>query len=50
MGAAHAVTRKHVEHLNDDRPLFDDHNAMVAALRSGEMLNAVEEAVGPLEA
>jgi histidine ammonia-lyase len=40
----------HVKHLDDDRPLFDDHNAMVAALRSGELLSAVEEAIGGLEA
>jgi len=50
VGAAHAVTRKHVKHLGDDRPLFDDHNAMVEALRSGELLSAVEESIGGLEA
>jgi len=48
--AAHQVIRRHVPHLGDDRPLFNDHNAMVECLRSGELLAAVEEAVGPLEA
>jgi histidine ammonia-lyase len=46
--AAWDVVRRHVEHLHDDRPLYDDHNAMVEALTSGEMLDAVEEAVGEL--
>jgi len=50
VAAAHRVIRKHVEHLNDDRPLFDDHNAMVACLKSGELLQAVEEAAGELTA
>ena len=49
VGAGHAVVRKHVEHLDDDRPLFDDHNAMVEVIKSGEFLTAVEEAVGGLE-
>ncbi|HUU01746.1 MAG TPA: aromatic amino acid ammonia-lyase [Myxococcota bacterium] len=49
VAAAHAVVRRHVEHLGDDRPLFDDHNAMVEVLRSGELLSEVEEAAGPLE-
>jgi histidine ammonia-lyase len=50
VAAAHRVVRRHVEHLNDDRPLFEDHNRMVEVLRSGELLQAVEEAVGPLGA
>jgi histidine ammonia-lyase len=50
VAAAHRVVRAHVKHLDDDRPLFEDHNAMVECLRSGELLTAVEEAVGGLEA
>ena len=46
--AAHAVVRKHVEHLDVDRPLYPDHNAMAALVASGEILDAVEAAVGPL--
>jgi histidine ammonia-lyase len=45
---AHAVIRKHVEHLDVDRPLFPDHNAMKALVKSGEILDAVEAAVGSL--
>jgi histidine ammonia-lyase len=47
--AARAVVRKHVAHLDVDRPLHKDHNAMKALIRSGEILEAVETAVGPLD-
>jgi histidine ammonia-lyase len=46
--AAHEVVRRHVTHLDEDRPLFPDHNAMTALVESGEILDAVEQAVGPL--
>jgi histidine ammonia-lyase len=46
--AAKAVIRKHVEHLDIDRPLYPDHNAMAALVASGEILDAVEAEVGPL--
>lgn len=46
--AAHAVIRKHVDHLDVDRPLFPDHNAMAALVKSGEILQAVEDVVGSL--
>ncbi|MBT7789611.1 MAG: histidine ammonia-lyase [Calditrichaeota bacterium] len=46
--AAYDVIRKHVKHLEEDRPLYDDHNNMAAVLRSGELLEAVEDAVGKL--
>lgn len=46
--AAKAEIRKHVEHLDVDRPLFDDHNAMLRLVRSRAILAAVEEAIGPL--
>jgi len=45
---AHEVVRRHVEHLAEDRPLFPDHNTMAALVASGEILEAVEAAVGPL--
>ncbi|HJW75719.1 MAG TPA: aromatic amino acid ammonia-lyase, partial [Thermoleophilia bacterium] len=45
---AHEVIRRHVAHLDEDRPLYPDHNAMVALVRSGEILEGVEGAVGPL--
>lgn len=47
--AAHDVIRKHVAHLDEDRPLHNDNNAITAAVRSGEILDAVEDAVGRLE-
>ena len=46
--AAHEVIRRHVDHLDEDRPLFPDHDRMAALVRSGEVLEAVEAAVGEL--
>jgi histidine ammonia-lyase len=46
---AHQVIRKHVDHLDVDRPLFADHNAMKALVKSCEILEAVESAIGSLE-
>jgi len=46
--AAHEVIRRHVDHLDVDRPLYPDHNAMAALVASGEILEAVEAAIGPL--
>jgi histidine ammonia-lyase len=45
---AKEVIRKHVDHLDIDRPLFPDHNAMAALVKSGEILDAVEAEVGSL--
>ncbi len=45
---AREVIRRHVRHLDIDRPLFDDHNAMKALVKSGEILDEVERALGPL--
>lgn len=47
--AAHTEVRKHVEHLDEDRPLFRDHNRMKDAVKNNAVLNAVEEAIGPLK-
>jgi histidine ammonia-lyase len=46
--AAHAVIRRHVAHLDEDRPLYPDHTRMRELVRSGEVLEAVEREVGPL--
>jgi histidine ammonia-lyase len=46
--AAHSVVRKHVSHLEEDRPLYPDHNTMKALVKSGEILNEVEKTVGSL--
>lgn len=46
--AARRVIREHVEHLHVDRPLYNDHNAMKALVKSGQILDEVEAAVGEL--
>jgi histidine ammonia-lyase len=46
--AAREVVRRHVAHLDEDRPLHTDHNRMKALVRSCEVLEAVESAVGSL--
>ncbi len=46
--AAHAVIRKYIDHLDIDRPLYPDHNTMQTLVKSGEILEAVETAVGVL--
>lgn len=46
---AREVIRKHVAHLEVDRPLYPDHNAMKALVKSGEILEAVEKEIGSLE-
>ncbi len=48
VAAARAAVRRVVEHLDEDRPLFPDHNAMAAAVERCDVLDAVEAAVGPL--
>ncbi|MBM3153492.1 MAG: aromatic amino acid lyase [Chloroflexi bacterium] len=46
---AREVIRRHVAHLDVDRPLFNDHNAMKALVRSGEILEEVEKTTGELD-
>ena len=46
--AAHGAVRKVVEHLDVDRPLFTDHNAMAAAVERCAVLEAVEAEIGTL--
>jgi histidine ammonia-lyase len=43
------VIRKYVAHLDIDRPLHIDHNRMKELVKSGEVLEAVENTVGSLE-
>ncbi len=45
---ARSIVRRHVAHLDEDRPLFPDHNVMKELVRSGEILDGVEQAVGSL--
>ena len=45
---AHGVIRRHVAHLDEDRPLYTDHTEMMRLVKSGEILDAVEATVGRL--
>ncbi|MDQ1265284.1 MAG: histidine ammonia-lyase, partial [Bacteroidota bacterium] len=49
VSAAKKVIRKYVDFLDIDRPLYTDHTRMKELVRSCEILDAVEEAVGSLE-
>jgi histidine ammonia-lyase len=45
---AREVIRRHVAHLEVDRPLYPDHNAMQALVQSAEILEMVESEIGKL--
>ncbi len=45
---AKEIVRKHVEFLDVDRPLYNDHNAMKALVKSCEVLHEVEKVTGKL--
>ena len=45
---AYEVVRRHVEYLDEDRPLYPDHDAMKALVKSCEVLEEVESEVGSL--
>jgi histidine ammonia-lyase len=47
--AAHDVVRRYVAHLEEDRPLYNDINKLKEVVQSGEILDAVEKAVGDLK-
>ena len=47
--AAHDAVRKHVIHLEEDRPLYPDITKLSRIVESGEILEAVERAVGKLK-
>jgi len=46
---AKEVIRRHVEFLDIDRPLYPDHTRMMELVRSCEILEEVEKAIGSLE-
>ena len=46
---AYEVIRKYVEFLEEDRPLFEDINTLTDVVKSGEILDKVEDAVGKLK-
>jgi histidine ammonia-lyase len=46
---ARSVVRRHVKHLDQDRPLYPDHNTMKELVKSCEILEEVEKAIGSLE-
>jgi histidine ammonia-lyase len=45
---AHEVIRRYVDFLEIDRPLYNDHNAMKALVKSAEILEEVEKLIGKL--
>lgn len=45
---ARQVIRRHVAYLDEDRPLYPDHNTMKELVKSGEILEEVEKEVGSL--
>jgi histidine ammonia-lyase len=49
VATARSVVRKHVPHLDEDRPLHSDHTNMKSVVKSCEILEAVEETIGSLE-
>jgi histidine ammonia-lyase len=46
---AHDIIRRHVPHLEDDRPLYPDINKIADLISEGTILNAVEKEVGEIE-
>jgi len=47
--AAHSAIRKVVDHLDEDRPLYSDHNNMMDLVKKRSILHVVEEAIGDLK-
>jgi len=47
--AAYEVVRRHCAHLEEDRPLYNDINTLKDIVQSGEVLDAVEKAIGELK-
>ena len=47
--AARGAIRQTVDHLDEDRPLYDDHTRMMALVKSCKILDEVEKVVGSLE-
>ncbi len=49
VSTARKIVRKYVKHLDEDRPLYSDHNRMKELVKSCEILEEVEKVVGSLE-
>ncbi len=49
VNAARRVIRKYIPHLEEDRPLYPDHNKMKELVKSCKILEEVEKEVGSLE-
>ena len=46
---AKEVIRKYIDFLDEDRPLYPDHNTMKKLVKSCEILHEVEKTVGSLD-
>jgi histidine ammonia-lyase len=46
--AAYDVVRQHVSRLDEDRPLYEDINALTRIAKEGTILQAAEEIAGKL--
>jgi len=46
---ARQVIRRYVAHLDEDRPLYPDHNTKKELVKRGEILDEVEKEIGSLE-
>jgi histidine ammonia-lyase len=49
IAATHGIVRRYVEHLEEDRPLFDDINNLTRVVKSWEVLDEVEKIIGNLK-
>ncbi|MBX9722442.1 MAG: hypothetical protein K2X81_13675, partial [Candidatus Obscuribacterales bacterium] len=47
--AAHKIVRKYISFLDQDREMYLEIEAAAELIRSREILQAVEEAIGPLD-
>jgi len=45
---AHKVIRKYIDYLDEDRPLYDDHNKIKAVVESNEILHETENCIGEI--
>ena len=46
--SARNTIRKHVDHLDEDRPLYDDHNKMKDLVKSDEIIRDIENSIGDI--
>jgi histidine ammonia-lyase len=47
--AAHAAVRRHIDHLDEDRPLYPDHNVIRDVVKNLDVLDAVEAEIGEMD-